>query len=90
MINSATASGCGLMLINLPCAGQVNESARQQQAQLMMSRLSAAAAGISSSKASNGANGAAERGPLVILCGDFNDSPSSSACQVHLSARRLA
>ena len=60
---------------------QVNEAARQAQAQLMMGRLSAAAAGTSSA-ACNGASSAAERDPLVILCGDFNDSPTSPACQV--------
>jgi endonuclease/exonuclease/phosphatase family metal-dependent hydrolase len=78
------------VLINVLRDEQANESARQQQAQLMMSRLSAAAAGISNSEASNGANGAADGGPLVILCGDFNDSPSSSACQVHASIHRVA
>ncbi|CAL5221334.1 g3509 [Coccomyxa viridis] len=62
-------------------AGQANEAARQAQAQLMMGRLSAAAAGISSA-ACNGTSSAAERDPLVILCGDFNDSPPSPACQV--------
>ena len=62
-------------------ATQANEAAREAQAQLMMGRLSAAAAGISSA-ACNGASGAAERDPLVILCGDFNDSPASPACQV--------
>lgn len=47
----------------------------------MMGRLSAAAAGISSAIC-NGANSAAERDSLVIFCGDFNDSPTSPACQV--------
>ena len=62
-------------------AMQANEAARQVQAQLMMGRLSEAAAGVSSA-ACNGASAAAERDPLVILCGDFNDSPASPACQV--------
>ncbi len=66
---------------NSLCIVQANEAARQVQAQLMMSRLSAAAAGISRTSC-NDASSAAERDPLVILCGDFNDSLSSSACQV--------
>ncbi len=70
-----------VILMSTPHAEQANEAARQAQAQLMMGRLSAAAAGISSA-ACNGTSSAAERDPLVILCGDFNDSPPSPACQV--------
>ena len=67
------------------CPVQANEAARQVQAELMMERISAAARNASSSSA-NGASSAPGVEPLLILCGDFNDSPSSPACQArHLS-----
>ena len=68
------------------CPVQANEAARQVQAELMMDRISAAARSISSSSA-NGTSSARGPEPLVILCGDFNDSLSSPACQArHLPA----
>lgn len=63
------------------CHVQANQAARQAQAQLLMSRLAAAASSVSSGQC-NGASSAADKEPLVVLCGDFNDSPASPACQV--------
>ena len=68
------------------CPLQANETARQVQAELMMDRISAAACSISNSSGGGASNTLGGK-PLLILCGDFNDSPSSPACQArHLSA----
>ena len=64
---------------------QANEAARQVQAQLLMNRMSATACSLGNSSA-DGASSTHDAKPLLILCGDFNDSPSSPACQ----ARHLA
>jgi endonuclease/exonuclease/phosphatase family metal-dependent hydrolase len=72
------------------CPLQANEAAREVQAQQMMERLLAAAQAAMSSQepdqasASNGAESGDAQAlrPLVVLCGDFNDSPGSAACQV--------
>lgn len=77
---------------------QANEAAREVQAQQMMERLSAAAEQATRSASGGAAepsraegngsqphstdDGNAAARPLVVLCGDFNDSPSSAACQV--------
>ena len=59
---------------------QANEAARELQAVQMMERLAAAEA--ASSAAQRNGNGASVHRPVVILCGDFNDVPTSAACRV--------
>lgn len=52
-----------------------------------MERLASAEQATTAADSSSGDNGASagrrhSAQPVVILCGDFNDSPSSTACQV--------
>ncbi|EIE22477.1 DNase I-like protein [Coccomyxa subellipsoidea C-169] len=67
-------------------AGEANAAARELQARQMMERLASAHQAASSNEC-NPENGSStepdrQKTPVVILCGDFNDSPTSSACQV--------
>lgn len=64
---------------------QANTAAREVQARQMMERLASAHQAASSSDSNSENSGSAglsrRNTPVVVLCGDFNDSPSSSACQ---------
>ncbi|CAL8468539.1 g8079 [Coccomyxa elongata] len=68
-------------------AGEANAAAREVQARQIMERLASAEQATTAADSSSGDNGASAGSrhsaqPVVILCGDFNDSPSSAACQV--------